>query len=142
MLLNRVVGQMNLGIFIVFSAKLVRTRSQIALLIPVPFEHPIDTRNQYIMPNVKFTLVIKERSLYVLLKYKGSIRAIGVLLSSSQPKFYIIEAGANSDSSTPISELPRLSNPDVSDCSILLFLLLKLLISVQELLILRILDSL
>ena len=141
MLLNGVISQMNLRVFVVLGAKLVRAGPQVPFLVPVPLKHSVDAGYQDVVPNVKLTLVVEQRLLYVLLENKGPVRAIRIPLSPPQSELHIIETCTNGYSRASVGELSWFCYPDVSYCPITLLLVLELLVSLYEFLVLRVLNS-
>ena len=65
------------------------------------------------MPQIKFSLVVKERSLDVALQNVGAIGAVGVYLLLFEHAFDIIQSEAHLDTVTSVAVFPRFDNPSV-----------------------------
>ena len=64
----------------ILNIKYFATCPNIALPVPICLENAIDTCQQHIMANVKFTIIIKERLVNVGLNYIGKCLAVLVFL--------------------------------------------------------------
>jgi hypothetical protein len=60
------------------------------VLIPVSFYDTIYGCHHNIVAEIKFSLEIEERTLYVRLNNEGSIAAVAVLLSLLKDGFYLV----------------------------------------------------
>ena len=93
------------------------------------------------MPNVELSFVVQQRLFYVFLKDKSPKGTIRIFLPSSEPKFNVIKTRTHSNPSSSICELSRFGNPNVSNVLILNLLLLEFFVNIQEILILRIINT-
>ena len=83
MFLYGIIRKMDLRITVILGAKLVGARTEITLLVPIPFEGAVDTCEEDVMSDVEFSLVVEKRFLDIFLNYEGSVGAVRVLLPAS-----------------------------------------------------------
>lgn len=75
-----IISEMNELVSQILNIKCFAAGSNIALPVPVCLENAIDACQQHIVPNVKFTIIIKERLVYVGLNYIRECLTIVMLL--------------------------------------------------------------
>ena len=134
--LDGVVGEMDLGVFVVFGAEFVGGCSEVAFFVPVSFEVSVDAGDEHVVSDVEFAFVVEEWFLDVFLEDEGAVGAVGVLFPASEAEFDVVEAGADGDAGASVGELPWLGNPDVPDCSVFLLLVLEFFVDAEEVLVL------
>ena len=133
---------MNLAIFPWFKAKICRAGPHVTLLIPIGLNAPVDTAQENIVSDVKFSLAVEKGIFYVLLKDKGPKFSITIALSSLQSHYYVIKTVTDSDTVSLISVLSRFDYPYISNSFIAFLRLLNTLIALQKLMILWVLGAL
>lgn len=89
--LNCVIGEMDAA-SVLSESVLARSCPNVAVLVPIPFDDTIDTSHHNVMPQIKLTLVVKQRSLNVSLYNKGPIATIIIFLTLLYNGFYLIKS--------------------------------------------------
>ena len=112
-LLNRIVGQMNILICTPFKSEKRRGRSNVTFREPVCLENPVETGDEYKMPNVELSTFVEEGPLYIFLNYKGPEGPIAASLLGLESEVNLIQKVAHSDTIAPVTELSRFQDPHV-----------------------------
>jgi hypothetical protein len=90
-----------------------RGRPDVALLVPVPLDPPVDARHHDVVPEVELAPVVEKRSFDVGLHDVGAVAAIVVLVSLPDDGFYFFKIKAHFDPVSPIAVFARFDDPGV-----------------------------
>jgi hypothetical protein len=110
--LNGIVGEVDLS-FKVEDIELIGSCSNIPFLIPEGFEDTVELANHHVMPNIKLSFLVKERTVDIQLNNESLLGSIIMLSLALHDGIELIDFIYHSDSVSSIGELPWLHNPDI-----------------------------
>lgn len=128
-LLDGVVGEMDVEIGALFEAELGGGSSDVALGVPVGLKDAVEGGQKHIVADIELPPLVQQRLLHVLLQDEGPQGAIAVLLSGLQPQPDVLQSMADGYAVASVAVLPRLHDPNIPNILPTLLPLLKLSIT-------------
>lgn len=108
----------------VVHVKLVRSSADVALLVPISLENPVEMAHHHIMANIELASFVQERTVDVELDDKCLLTAILVLSLFFDDGVKLIDLVDDRDAVAPIGQLSGLDYPyiphDFSHCQTML----------------------
>lgn len=101
---------MNQFVVQIFQSVFLACGSNIALLIPVPFDAPVDACNQDIASNIEFPLVVEKRIFHILLDDEGAI----IVAFLTYQRTYLSQRTHHLNAMTSVGVLSWFANPDIA----------------------------
>lgn len=106
--LNGIIGEMHELILAFSQLKLVTTRPNVSLVVPVAFDLSVESRKHHVAADIELAPVVKEGVVDVFL-HNESLRAIESVIDEL---FDPIVAGVDGDTAAPVRVLTRFHNPE------------------------------
>lgn len=109
---------MDQRVAVALQTELRRGCADISFLVPVKFKDSVDTGDQGVVSDVKFSFLIKHRVLEIFLQDKSTKLAIPVFLPPIEPNFDVIQGVTYCNSIASVGVFTWFAYPHVSEVAL------------------------